>query len=197
MKLSDFSLWKAFHQEPVQDALTNADVSLESVREAQAFHNAFLQGANISEERGVHTVPEHPWAAKMLRRASVPEAVVEKLGSTSFCKRRPENTAPFLEYVQRQYEQGQPLTFRVPFGPLKNMNRCGAEQLPDIAEYLTMIQLARMADALTGLYPHGIKVQLVPDDQRARKALTIFVDIIKKGIKQLIFRYPIESCYLM
>lgn len=170
MKLSDFSLQQAFHQDTAGGALKEADVSLESVREAQAFHTQFLQGSVVSAERGVHTVPEHPWAAKMLRRASVPEAVIEKLGSTSFCKRRPENTAPFLAYVQRQYEQLLPLTFRIPFGPLKNMNRCGTEQLPDIAEYLTMIQLARMADALAGLYPHGIKVQLVPDDHRARKA---------------------------
>lgn len=153
-----------------QNAWYQADINLDTVVDAHKFHKHFLETAIISPDRGICDVPKTDWAAKILRRSSVPVAVVEKIGSASLCKRRPENTDAFLKYVERQYESQEPILFRIPVGPIKNMNLCGSEQNPDIAEYLMMIQLARMVTAVTPLYPHGIKVQLVPDNLRARKA---------------------------
>jgi len=142
----------------------------DDVHEALVFHENFLKTVKMNFERGLHDVPVPEWAPRLLRKKGVAAAVIEKAGSLTFTKRRPDDTAAFLRHVQACCDRQAPLLFRVAFGPLKNVNCCGGCQAPDLAEYLTVIQLARFMAAIAPLYPHGVKIQLVPDDLRARKA---------------------------
>jgi hypothetical protein len=143
---------------------------IEGIRDALSFHRHFFWTAKSSPERGLYEVPVPDWALRLVRRKTIPEALIEKVGSLAFSKRRPENTQPFLDYVSAMHADRKPLLFRLAFGPLKNVNCCDHRQSPDLAEYLAFIQLARLIASLAAIYPHGIKVQLVPDDLRARKA---------------------------
>ncbi len=161
------------------------DHLIEGVREALSFHHHFLQTAKTSPECGLIGVPTPEWAPRFLRGKTIPEAVVEKAGSLTFSKRRPDNVAPFLHYVSTACANQTPLLFRVAFGPLKNVNCCDHHQSPDLAEYLALIQLARLITAIAAIYPHGIKVQIVPDDLRARKANLCPVDYTQTYIAGL------------
>ena len=154
--------------------LANAGFSAASlekhVRQARIFHNAFLVRSRAGD-RGLHLTHRPDWAEKYIRRsASVPQAVLDKLGSNSFSKRRPEHALPFLQYVKRQYEAKAALAFRLVVGPVKNVLLAGDCQAPDFAEYLMFVQLARLMEAIAGIYPHGIRVQMIPDDLRGRIA---------------------------
>lgn len=141
-----------------------------ALREAKSFLAEYEGSAETSPSFGLKNNVMPEWAPRMLRKKGVPGAVIEKIGSLTFVKRRPEDVTPFLRHVQDAYEAQRPLFFRVAFGPLKNMQCNGANQNPDLAEYLTVIQLARFMMQVAPLYPHGIKVQLVPDDKRAQCA---------------------------
>ncbi|MBI1327323.1 MAG: L-tyrosine/L-tryptophan isonitrile synthase family protein [Alphaproteobacteria bacterium] len=151
-------------------ALPLIDFDVEkALTEARAFYGVFLQ-ENIVSEDGVIAARTPEWAAKMLRKQNIVDAVMEKIGSNAFMKRRPQDKTDYRLYVQNAFTQNKPLLFRIPIGPVKNMNICGANQRPDMAEYFMFIQLARFAAAIAALYPFGVKIQLVPDDVRATYA---------------------------
>jgi hypothetical protein len=95
---------------------------------------------------------------------------VRKIGSRLFVKRRPEDITPFINYIESVAITGEPLLFRVGFGPVKNINLGAENQNPDAAEYLTLVQLARLMHAVSGLYPFGVRAQIVPDDLRGASA---------------------------
>lgn len=119
-------------------------------------------------------------------RGDVAAAVVAKVGSHNFCKRRPAHgTADYASYVAKQLAAQQPLHFRVGFGPLKNMQRFGDCQRADVAEYLTFAQLARVALAINALYPHGVCMTVVPDNLRAEYANHISADCVADYIGSL------------
>lgn len=140
----------------------------ETVEAAKAFLPQFHAVARVNAQAGLYIPFKPSWADKLIREhKGVPQAILAKIGSQAFAKRRPADMAPFLNYVQTRYETGQPLHIRTVVGPVKNVQRSGAAQSPDLAEYLSFVQLARLMAAIAPLYPHGIKVQMVPDDQRA------------------------------
>lgn len=117
---------------------------------------------------------------------NVPAAIVAKVGSHLFCKRRPvTGLAAYQAYVAQQFLAQQPLHFRVGFGPLKNMQRYGACQRADSAEYLTFAQLARVAQAVQTIYPHGLSMTVVPDNLRAEYANNISPDCVADYIDSL------------
>lgn len=136
------------------------------VAEAKAFLKDMQNTCALTPERGLVSRKATDWAPKLIRRHGIAGAVIEKAGSRAYVKRRPENPAAFLAYVEKQLEAEQPLLFRVGFGPLKNTNHCGPLQDPDWAEYLTVTQLARMMAGVTQVYPHGVTAEIVPDDLR-------------------------------
>lgn len=107
------------------------------------------------------------WARQLLRKKETTDAVMDKLGSGSFMRRKPEDNQAYRAYVARCLDEQSPLAFRLGCGPLKNRNICGDEQQPDCAEYLMFVQLARFVSAVAALYPYGISVQMIPDDLRA------------------------------
>jgi hypothetical protein len=126
------------------------------------------------------------WAGSLIRKKGIVEAVIEKMGSWSFVKRRADNTEPYISYVKKCFDEKAPLIFRVGFGPLKNINLNICAQRPDIAEYLTIIQLARLVSAIAILYPYGVKAQLVPDDLRTQTANCCPVVCTKSYIDTLV-----------
>lgn len=142
---------------------------LKAVDEAMLYLQCFKADMQITAA-GLHVLRPEKWALQAVRRQGVVQATLDKIGSNAFVKRRPENIDSYSHYVARQYASQQPLQFRVPVGPLKNMICCGDYQVPDIAEYLMFVQLARFASAVAQIYPYGVKVQVVPDDVRARAA---------------------------
>ena len=140
-----------------------------AIAEAETFCAEFAATMQIGAN-GVTAVTQPKWARQMVHRRGVVDAVIDKIGSNSFAKRRPKETADYNAYVKKRYEAGEALLFRIPVGPVKNMIRHSGPQMPDIAEYLMFVQLARFAAAIAPLYPHGVKIQIVPDDVRARAA---------------------------
>ena len=155
------------------------------VEDALNFHAGFLAMAQTSPDTGLLSVPTPEWAPRLLQKKGHCDALIEKIGSLTFTKRRPDDLAPFDAYVRAQYDSKARLLFRVAFGPLKNVNCCDHRQSPDLAEFLAFIQLARLMAALAPLYPYGLKVQLVPDDLRARKANLCPVDYTQTYIAGL------------
>jgi Pyoverdine/dityrosine biosynthesis protein len=149
--------------------LTQAQLKT-AVQEAQKFHEIFKAECIVEEGKGFINPVQKDWAKSLLRKNTVSQAVIEKINSWSFMKRRPEDQTSFISYVEACFAAQQPLLFRIPFGPLKNIRCSGSNQSPDLAEYLTFIQLSRVMSAVASLYPHGIKVHIVPDDMRARQA---------------------------
>jgi len=141
-----------------------------AVAEAEKFHADFLATTQINEAMGLVNPVLPQWAPKALRKLGITGAVLEKIGSMAFAKRRPEDVSPFCNYIEACLAEQKPLQFRVGFGPLKNIRYCGPEQSPDLAEYLTFIQLARLMHSVSAVYPHGVRVQIVPDDLRAMQA---------------------------
>jgi hypothetical protein len=140
------------------------------VDEARRFHAQFL-GAAECGAAGLRIARLPEWGEKLIRRSGgVPQAVIAKLGSNLFSKRRPQDTSSFLSYIEKRYGEGTPLELRIVVGPVKNVRRCGAEQDPDLAEYLMFVQLSRLMEALVSLYPHGIRVRMIPDDLRGKIA---------------------------
>lgn len=155
------------------------------IRDAQESLSIFK--SMITSDRGIALLRGYQpdWAKKILRRTSVKNAVVEKMGSNMFAKRRPDTLEPFNGYVERQLNTGKPLSLRVDFGPLKNAQRYGDAQDPDLAEYLAFAQLARYVSALSALYPYGIRVDVVPDNKRACAANLCRKEYIQRYISGL------------
>lgn len=155
--------------------LERADFTAEklcrAVTEAEQFHATFCQtAAAIMPDRGLVGRPDKA-AHKFIRYSGgIAAAVVAKLGSNSIAKRRPDDSAPFLYHVQSRLDAGEPLLLRLGSGPVKNVQQYGAQQAPDIAEFLMLTQLARTVSAVSTLYPYGVKVQMVPDDKRGGDA---------------------------
>lgn len=154
----------------LSDTVSDIGLTHEELRErvqlADSFHQQFQKISHV-DAAGLHVARMPQWGAKFIRRCGcVPSAVLEKIGSNSIAKRRPKDTQLFLAHVRQRFEAGAPLCFRVVVGPVKNVQRCGAQQSPDIAEYLMFIQLARVMESVAAIYPHGVSVQLVPDDVR-------------------------------
>lgn len=139
------------------------------VADAKAYHENFLR-TTVVTANGLFVPEPGEEAKRLLRRQDVPSAVVERIGGTAFVKRRPKETIDYDAYVRKRFQMEQPLLFRIPVGPVKNMLRNGDRQQPDLAEYLMYIQLARFAYAVASLYPYGMKIQIVPDDVRAQAA---------------------------
>lgn len=155
--------------------LERADFTAEKLRravtDAEQFHAAFRQtAATMLPDRGMVGRPGKA-EQKFIRQAGgIAAAVVAKLGSNSVAKRRPDDNAPFLSHVQSRLDAGEPLLLRLGAGPVKNVQHYGAQQAPDLAEFLMLTQLARTVSAVATLYPHGVKVQMVPDDKRGGDA---------------------------
>jgi hypothetical protein len=141
-----------------------------SIDEANKFHAEFLIAHQVNTQGGLINSTTPDWAPKLIRRNGIANAVIEKLGSNAFAKRRPQDTRPFLNFVENSLTAQKPLQFRIAFGPLKNIRCNGSDQSPDLAEYLTFVQLSRVMSAISAIYPHGVKVQIVPDDMRALTA---------------------------
>lgn len=157
-----------------EDALADAGLTAASMQkllaQAKQFHQAFAAMSQC-DERGLslHVLPA--WREKWVRRhGNTPDAVYAKLGSNRFSKRRATDPTRFLEYLNRQYQEELPLLFRLGAGPVKNVRQYGASQAPDLAEYLMLVQLARVMEAVAAIYPYGVRVQMIPDDIRGRHA---------------------------
>ena len=155
---------------PGENDVANAGLTVAEVRarviDAQDFHARFLEGTRC-DARGLHLVEIPSWAEKHIRRsANVPHAVLAKLGSNMIAKRRPEEAQSFLDFITRCFAARETLPLRVVFGPVKNVRRYGACQSADMAEYLTLVQLARVAEMIAAIYPYGVRVEIVPDDKR-------------------------------
>lgn len=140
-----------------------------AVSEAHAFFNVFCQEYDFSNQ-SIQCKKQPLWARQLVNKSGLVMALVEKIGSNSFVKRRPEDKTSFIEYIKRCVDSQKIIQFRIPIGPVKNMNLSGEDQYPDIAEYLMFIQLARFAAAVSAIYPFGIRIELVPDDVRAKAA---------------------------
>ncbi len=143
----------------------NFDLSA-AIETAQCTRQQFAQIC-AADATGLHRFDKPDWARRDLSRLGTVQAVVRKIGSNTFARRRPEDEGDYLAYVEQRLAQGAPLQFRLGCGPLKNRQVCGSAQQPDCAEYLMFVQLARFTAAVAALYPHGIQVQMVPDDQRS------------------------------
>ena len=140
------------------------------IRKAQKFHTRFLAQTHCHQGI-VSVIRSSPEAAKRIRRSGgIAQAVIEKLGSNAIAKRRPADGADFLRYIAASLASQKILQLRVVVGPVKNTVRYGTYQQADLAEYLALIQLARVVEAIALLYPYGIRVQLVPDDARGMMA---------------------------
>jgi hypothetical protein len=155
---------------PMQTPFTDAGLTVTELRariiDAQDFHVRFRESTQC-DSRGLQVRNAPAWAEKLIRRsANTAQAVLAKLGSNIIAKRRPEETQAFLDYVTRRLEAKSPLVLRVVFGPVKNVQRYGDYQSADMAEYLTLMQLARLAETMAAIYPHGVRVEIVPDDKR-------------------------------
>lgn len=155
--------------------LERADFTAEKLRravtEAESFQATFRQtAAAILPDRGLTGRPGKPEQKFIRQSGGIAAAVVAKLGSNSIAKRRPDDAAPFLAHVQSRLDAGEPLLLRLGAGPVKNVQHYGAQQAPDLAEFLMLTQLARTVSAVAALYPHGVKVQMVPDDKRGGDA---------------------------
>ena len=147
-----------------QDSFLSFDVT-SAVRAAQVFHQEFSATMHMGAN-GVVAKMQPKWAKQLVHRRGAVAAIIEKAGSNAFVKRRPSDASAYADYVQNRFDAEQPIEFRIGFGPLKNRN-CGATtQSPDLAEYLTLVQLSRMIAAVAALYPFGVKAHLVPDDKR-------------------------------
>ena len=177
---------------PVQD-LSHAGFTPASlhkaIAEARVFQTRFNDEGSVSAILGLHNVRQDDWAEKLLRRQPLAGAIITKLGSNGFAKRRPDDTSAYERYINAQASAEAPLLFRVGFGPVKNIPCNGCEQTPDLAEYLTLIQLGRAMQAIAMLYPHGVQVQLVPDDLRSRSANLCplcFVDCYITGLQRMV-----------
>ena len=132
-----------------------------------------VHDTTLTSPEGASLLGIKPTAAeqKFIRKSGgVPAAVVAKLSANSITKRRPEDRTAFLAYVQHQYESQQPLEFRLGLGPVKNVKHYGANQTPDVAEFLMLTQLGHVMSAVATLHPHGVKVEMVPDDKRGADA---------------------------
>lgn len=161
------------------------------IQEAKEFLVHLFSESVLTTEKGLTLTTQPSWGPRLVRRNGIAGAVIEKAGSRNFVKRRPEDETAFQAYVQKQTDAKQPLLFRVGFGPLKNVNNCGCRQSPDWAEYLAVIQLTRMLHALAGVYPYGIKAQIVPDDLRSRSANhcpEIYIEQYIAGLQDLVAR---------
>lgn len=160
----------------------------QAVAEAHAFCRQFRQDYAVTAH-GVICTTAPVWAKQLLRKRSVVAAVMEKAGSSTFVKQRPRDTSDYQTYVQKQFDAQKPLQFRIPVGPVKNMNLCGDQQFPDMAEYLMFMQLARFAASVAALYPYGVKMQIVPDDVRAQTANLCpdsYVQSYISGLRQMV-----------
>jgi hypothetical protein len=119
-------------------------------------------------ENGILKIQKVPfWATQTLRKSEPIAATLKKIGSGSFARRRPVVEKPYFDYISSRYKSASPLQFRLGCGPLKNIHVCGSNQRPDVSEYLMLAQLASFAQAIAALYPYGLNVQIIPDDERA------------------------------
>lgn len=142
-----------------------------SVAEAEQFHLEFRTTTNdVLSERGIVVCPGKVEQKFIRQTGGIAAAIVAKLGSNSVAKRRPRDTTAFRIHVQDRLDAGKPLLLRIGAGPVKNVQHCGGQQEPDLAEFLMLTQLARTVRAVASLYPHGVKVQMVPDDKRGGEA---------------------------
>lgn len=159
-----------------------------AVEEAIVFHQSLADTVLVTPEYGMQTALKKApdWAASLLRKKGVIDSVVEKMGSWSFVKRRAEDSSLHTQYIQRCFDNKEPVIFRIAFGPVKNINLPMCRQLPDFGEYLTFVQLSRLASALSTLYPYGIKIQVVPDNIRAQIANLCPVSHVRSYINGLI-----------
>ena len=156
-----------------------------AVAEAQDFHKKFLVTTHVTEH-GLITSDKPDWAKSILRKKSCSDAVVEKVGAAILAKRRPSDIAPYCTYVQDCFDRKEPITFRIVFGPLKNVNLPMCQQSPDLAEYLTFVHLTRLLSAVSILYPYGVKAHIVPDNMRAQTANRCPVESVRSYINGLI-----------
>ncbi len=169
------SLAATHHAGDHKALLSRADFTAEKLRravtESEQFHAAFHQtAAVILPDRGMVGRPGKA-EQKFIRQAGgIAAAVVAKLGSNSIAKRRPDDATPFLSHVQSRLNHGAPLLLRLGAGPVKNVQHYGGHQSPDLAEFLMLTQLVRTVSAVATLYPHGVQVQMVPDDKRGGDA---------------------------
>lgn len=174
------------------DALPGLDYTVpgleKAVLEARAFQKQFIATTTVIPHAGLKTTATLDWAPKLVRRCGVPQAIIEKIGAVAFAKRRPEDNAAHLAHVERRFAAQQPLVFRIAVGPLKNIRQCGSAQLPDLAEYLGFVQLSRVMYAVAAIYPHGVQVEMVPDDKRAfaaNRCPAAYVSSYIQGLQQL------------
>lgn len=181
-----------------QSLLADAGLTVTELRarviDAQDFHVRFLEAAQC-DARGLHIAETPQWAEKLIRRSvNVAHAALAKLGSNTIAKRRPEETQAFLDHIAQCFEAQAPLRLRVVFGPVKNVQRYGAYQSADMAEYLTLIQLGRVAETIAAIYPHGVRIEIVPDDKRGSIAngwpqafSAQYIDSMQRMAKELQF----------
>lgn len=149
----------------VPAAVAKAHGVLTGVLDQSDIQDRVLRVAEPDKEAQKYVRKEH--------KGDAAAATIGKIGSNLFAKKRPDkgSVSVYRGYVDEQMAAGKPLLFRIPVGPIKNMNLCGlTEQRPDIAEYLMFAQLARFSHAIASIYPHGVQVQIVPDSVRSEKA---------------------------
>lgn len=181
-----------------ENDIADAGLSMVELRariiDAQDFHARFLENAKC-DAQGLHITRMPDWSEKFIRRnATIPLAALAKLGSNTIAKRRPDDAQAFHDHIAQCYAARSTLLLRVVVGPVKNVQRFGAYQSADMAEYLTLIQLARVAETMAAIYPHGIRVQLVPDDIRGSIANNwpvayskLYISSLQRMVKQLQF----------
>lgn len=160
-----------------------------SLIEAENFHQRFLSSVVVTESGVMPSMQKNSWAADLIRKQGSVSAVLDKVGSNAFVKRKPADRAQYKSYIEDRYSEKKPLQFRIPIGPIKNMNVCGDRQSPDIAEYLMFVQLSRFAETIAELYPFGIKIDVVPDDVRAKYANLCpqaYIDQYITGLKNFV-----------
>jgi len=115
------------------------------------------------------TVPD--WARQQINKQGAVRALAAKLASGTFMRRRPDDASAYEAALADAVAAQRPLQFRLGFGPLKNLQRCGPwAQQPDAAEFLTFAQVGRFVQAMAALHAPGVSVQVIPDDCRARFA---------------------------
>ena len=175
----------------INDPILLPDINFTQSQLVKALHQAHLlkdqldRFTKISQKGSLVLSNQFDGVQSLLEKNRIAKTVIEKIGSLTFVKRRPEDAKSYLHYVDACLEKEEPLVFRVGFGPIKNVNLNVTDQNPDFAEYLTLIQLARVMLAIGSLYPYGVKVQLVPDSLRAQAANSYPPEHVKRYIDGL------------